>query len=343
MKDKIIKNITTILGVCILFINTTPIFAQILEIQIIGAGYKVLTPTQLNFPIINTGTENTTTNIKTRNVFLEKDKSNQNRYGFQVIDENGGNPFDVLITTDEFKISETTKTIQGSNNKILKVASTEFFEIGNKILIPSVFNNTEFTINTINHPDTIEIAENEDLSIVPDNTNIIKIINCNDSPKKCISLNNFSIKNSDGINPEFNTLNGNENDLQLHSSTDSFITFKGKAITTTGSINQILNVENTNNLFVGEEIIFPSDSGVNPLTNKITEISSPTSFKVETSFIDPPTDGIELYSKNIRTLTLANSTGEEPGIFEIYPVLQLVVPAGQKNGLYQTTLNLTIL
>lgn len=343
MKNKIIRKIITTLGISILFINTTPIFAQILEVQIIGAGYKVLTPNQLNFPIINTSTEDTTTNIETRNIFLQKDKSNQDRYGFQIIDENGGNPFDVLITTDEFKLSETTKTIQGSNNKTLKVASAEIFEVGNKLLIPSIFNNTEFTVNSITLPDTVEIVENEDLSIVPEDTDIIKIINCNDNQNKCISLDNFSIKNIDGLSPDFNTLNGNQNDLQLHSSTNSYVSFKGKAITTTGSINQTLNVDSTSNLFVGEEIIFPSDSGVNPLINKITEIVSPTSFKVETNFIVPPTTGIKLYSKNIRTLTLANSTGEEPGIFEIYPVLQLTVPAGQKNGLYQTTLNLTIL
>lgn len=109
------KNIfnKTILLICaILFaLNFSPVFAQVMQIEVIGGGYRLRGPNLIQFPNATASFSNVQTvrDIRELNAQDETNTSNTNASDYiAIVDQNGGNPFQVGVSATNF--------IAGSNN-----------------------------------------------------------------------------------------------------------------------------------------------------------------------------------------------------------------------------------
>lgn len=351
MKQNKFKILVIIISSFVLITNTTPIFANIIEIEILGGGYKLKGPSEINFTPIISSTSDRSNFISFRDV-SENSPSQTNNF-LKIIDENGGNPFDVTVSAGEIKRHEPLlKTvISGSTTNQIKVSDTTGFYEGDTIQLLDPSQNTTiinqnggsiFTINSIVDNNTLNLSDT--LNIAPESGfSVNRIVDCDLSPRKCIGLNNFAITNYDGQAETIYQINGNESDLSTNSETDSYRNFGGNWTTGYGSTNRTLILNTTGDIINGEEIRFPSNSGVMPLTNVVTSIDSEDTVTLRDPFTIAPGAGINVKSNTSRTFTLANGTGAQPGEWNIFPSLQITIPAGQMPGSYETVLNLAIL
>lgn len=342
MKITHIKKIALVLGCITLLSNATPLFAQIVELHVLGGGYKIYGPSQINFAEASTSAFPSTQQADMRDILLEHQGDGTDSYGMRVIDENGGNPFDVTVTVSEMKRSEAleTTTLTGSNNTTLKVVSSIGFQAGDTIIIDGLFESS-FTIDSIVDTTTIELTSPFGLTLDPGVT-VSRIVDCELTPRKCLSLSGLFIRNFDDNGNPIDVINGSGADLSLNAQTNLYTAFMGETTTIDGSSGSTLMVNDSSSFFLNERITFPSISGVWPQINTIVSIDNANQITLQTPFTTAPGSDINVKSAAPRTLTLVNGTGAEPGQFIIYPSLQEILPAGQMSGLYQSTLSFTI-
>jgi hypothetical protein len=338
MNKKTLKQIVLSISFIALISNATPLFAQLVELEILGGGYKIQGPSEIIFPTQTTSTSSSNNELSFSNIGASTPSQADNNY-LMIIDENGGNPFDVTITTTELKRNETlqTTTIAGSTTTDLKVSNTTSFISGDTIELPDFAPSEIFMIDTVVDATTLTLESA--MGSAPSTGEIVnRVVDCDITPKKCITLNNFYIKHGDTID----TIYGTSTDFSTNSETTNYTPFTGHTTTTTGSTGTTLKVNDANEFFLNESITFPSDSGVVPLTNVITTISDANTAILQTPFTVAPAADIIVESNSIRTLTIGNGTGYSPGQWKIYPYLQDTISAGQLPGTYETTLNFTI-
>lgn len=340
MNKNLIKKLALILGVITLIGNATPLFAQVVYLQILGGGYRLRGPSQINFVTLTASTFANTSNVNFRNIGANTPSEADNNF-LLIIDENGGNPFDVTVSASELKRNELLEatTIAGSINTTLKVNSTVGFLPGDTLILIGI-EGGPYTVESIADNQTI-ILETSVGAVSADIT-VRRVVDCQLSPRKCIPLSNFYIRNYDDNGADIEAVFGNANDISLNPQTGSYFPFKGQSTTITGSSGTTLLVNDTSTFLPNESIIFPSDSGINPLSNVIVSIDDNNTITLQDPFVIAPTSDIVVESATARTLTLVNGTGASPGQFKVFPSLQDVVPAGQMQGLYESTLNFTI-
>lgn len=342
MKKNLFKKLVLALSICGLIANTAPLFAQVVYLDILGGGYKIQGPSQINFPSVNSSIAETNNSLSF-NEIGETTPSEADHNYLKIIDENGGNPFDVTVSASEIKRSELleTNTTAGSTTSTLKVENTTGFYNGDTIAFTSDLS-TIYTITTVTNSTTLEVSPSMP-SAAASGLTIRRVVDCQISPKKCIPLTNFTIANQNRSTTPVDTINGESGDFTLNAQTDDSISFKGYGVTLSGSSGNTLKVNSANNFLVGETITFDSSSGVTPATNTIVSIDDNETITLRNSMSVPPEAGITVQSVSPRTLTLGNGTGLAPGEWNISPILGNTIPAGQMPGLYETTLNFTIL
>ena len=342
MKKNLLKKSVLILSVCTLIANTTPLFAQVVYLDILGGGYKIQGPSQINFPSVNSSIAETINSLSFNNLGETTPSEADHNY-LKIIDENGGNPFDVTVSASEIKRSELleTNTANGSSTSSLKVDSTTGFYSGDTIALTSDLS-TIYTITAVSNSTTLEVTPSMP-SPPASGLTIRRVVDCQVSPKKCIPLTNFTIANQNRSTTPVNTINGASSDFTLNAQTDDTIAFKGYGVTLSRSSGNTLKINSANNFLVGEVITFESTSGVTPATNTIVSIDDNETLTLRNSMSIPPEAGVTVQSVSPRTLTLGNGTGLAPGEWNISPTLGNTIPAGQMPGLYETTLNFTIL
>ncbi len=337
MTARSIKKIVTFISFIALIGNSSPLFAQLLELEILGGGYKIRGPAEINFASQTTSTSPTTNTLDFE--FLgETTPSEADHNYIMIVDENGGNPFDVTVTTSELKRNETlvTTSISGSTESAIKVAGTAEFTVGDTFILPEIGNDV-YKITSIPDLNTLVIEGVFAGGPPPADTTVSRYVDCTISPKRCIPLNNFSISNGDTVETVF----GSSSDYQKNSQTNSLTSFMGAATTIAGSTGNTLKVDDATKFTSNENIIFPSSSGVLPLTNTISTVDDGNTITLLVPFTSAPAAGIDVKS-SIRTLTLGNGNGAAPGQWKIYPVLQDTIAAGQIPGTYEAILNFTI-
>lgn len=342
MKKTFLKKLALIISICVLALNSTPLFAQVVYLDILGGGYKIQGPSQINFPSVNSSISETNNSLSFNNLG-ETTPSEANHNYLKIIDENGGNPFDVTVSASEIKRSELleTNTITGSTTTTLRVDSTTGFYSGDTFAFTTDLS-TIYTVTAITNPTTLEVSPNMP-SPPTSGLTIRRVVDCQISPRKCIPLSNFTITNQNREATSVNTINGASSDFTLNTQTDEAIAFKGYGTTLAGSTGTTLKINSANNFLVGEVITFDSISGTTPATNTIVSIDDNETITLRNSMSVPPASGVIVQSVSARTLTLGNGTGLAPGEWNISPALGNVIPAGQMPGLYETTLNFTIL
>lgn len=340
MKKTTIKKIITITSFLLLLGNSTPLFAQLVEIEILGGGYKLRGPTEISFPEQTTTTSTRTNTVSFSDIGDTTPSQADNNF-LMVIDENGGNPFDVTVTTSELVRNEDlqTTTIVGSANAELKVSDTNGFLAGDTVTISDYATPGDiYQVDTVVDINTLLLTAAFTLSPPADGLTVSRMVNCDISPKKCITLNNFAIKNGGTIDAVY----GSSDDFQLNFQTDDYASFRGATTTLAGSINDTLYVSDAYQFNDGESITFPTDSGVDPSTVNIDYIQDENTIILNDTFITPPGADVTLQSSDIRNLSLGNGSGAAPGQWKIYPYLQNTLNAGQLPGTYEAILNFTI-
>jgi hypothetical protein len=337
MTAKSIKKLITLISFLALMGSSSPIFAQLVELEILGGGYKIRGPAEINFLSQTTSTSPTTNTLDFQ--FLGQTTPAEADHNYiMIVDENGGNPFDVTVSSSELKRDETlvTTSLGGSTSSELKVAGTTEFTIGDTFILPEIGNDV-YKIVSIPDIDTLVIEGTFAGGPPPDGTTVSRYVDCEISPKRCIPLSDFSISNGNTVDTVF----GDSTDYQKNSQTNELVSFMGSSTTIAGSTGNTLKVDNANKFTSNETITFPASSGVSPLTNTISTVDDGNTITLLVPFTAPPAAGINVKT-GTRTLTLGNGNGAAPGQWKIYPVLQNIISAGQIPGTYQAILNFTI-
>jgi len=337
------KKTIIILSIIGLITNITPLLAGTLQIEILPGGYLAETFLYMNFPELPVS-------VLDRSPEISFSSINDPMNYLKITDQNGNNPFDVTVRSTQFKLEETysTTVLEGSSGNTLKVASTEGIIINDTINIEG----ENLTLYTITDKD---LLDNQTLTISPAlpptppvvGASVFSALNCDISPKKCIPLNNFSIKSS---TPE--TIYGEPlNTLDYL----NYQSFAGESTTLEGSIGNSLLVVDSSVFQTGEEISLISTDGI-PTNYIILEIFLPEHVGdpgvlslVEANFgngndqTPPPIAGQKVRSSTSRDVTLAKSSGTSTSQSIIDPGLKITINGGQKKGKYISTLNFTII
>ncbi len=340
MKIQTLKKWISLVSFLALLGNATPIFAQWVELEILGGGYKLRGPSEINFATVSTSTNISTNELDFRDIGETTPSQSENNF-LLVIDENGGNPFDVTVTSNDLKKEDplVTMTLPDSTGNTLKVVSSNGFLPGDTFIFPNYTPDTGiYEIASVPDETTVVITSTFAGGAPPLDITVSRYVDCEITPKKCIALAGFSIKNGSGVE----TVYGNSNDFVINSQTNEYVPFKAAATTIAGSSGTTLKVDNSEEFFNSEGISFPSDSGVLPLDNIISTVDDNNTITLQYPFTSAPAAGVQVKSTNARSLTLGNGNGASPGQWKIYPVIRDVIPAGQLPGTYQSTLNFTI-
>jgi hypothetical protein len=340
MKILTVKKLAFLLSLSTLIWNISPIFAQTLEVEILGGGYKLRGPATINFATISASKND---NQSTLN-FVDLGSSDRNY--LEIIDENGGNPFDVTVGTSPFIRSELLDTniaADSTTTSIKVTSSTGFFEGDNFTIVGTDLGNR--TITGVPDSTTIEISPA--LSSPPAEGQIFRrVVDCNLNSKKCIPLKDFSIANND-TQTAVTVVNGSGADLTMSTQTDTQKAFGGSTTTIAGSTGSTLKVADSSVFDIGEDITFGNPAAVTPeavpTLGTVASIDDPNTITLAAPFSTSPIDGVTVASTSSRSLTLVNGSGAAPSDIKIYPQIQMNISAGQMPGTYETTLNFTII
>lgn len=344
MNTSTTKKLAFLLSLSTLIWNISPIFAQTLELEILGGGYKLRGPAMINFP---TATASKSVNPSTLNFINLGDTtpSESTRNYLEVIDENGGNPFDVTVSTSAFirdELLDTNVTTGSTGTSINVVSSSGFFIGDNFVIVGSTEGNR--TITGI--PDSTTITISPALITPPTNGQIFRrVVDCNLNSKKCIPLEAFSMANTDTVTP-ITVVNGSGGDFSLNAQTNTLKAFGGRTTTIAGSSGTTLKVADSSIFDIGEAITFgnpTSSPEAVPSSNIVSSIIDTNTITLAAPFTSVPAVGVVVASTTSRNLTLANGTGAAPSDIKIYPRTQLNISAGQMPGTYETVLNFTII
>lgn len=326
ISNQIIKSTITIISLLGLITNASPLLAWTVDIEVMGGGYKIDTAPIINLPEINTSTSEVTSQINFSDI-AEKNY-------ISIVDQNGNTPFDVSITASQLVKEETWQgtVIAGSTLNTVKVNSITGINIGDTITISS-FPNSIFTITAI--PDTNYLSVTPDMSNIPATDSIVSsVVNCNISPQKCISLNNYKISSSTA-----EIINGSTDGI-LTAPFEQFQAFGAETLTTADSTGNTLNVENSSSFLPNESIDLIDSSGA--ITTYTIYSVNQNSLSLDAALpANLPAD-LKVKSSVSRTLTLAKGTGSEAGEYRIHPTLKATISPGQKPGKYISTIFVSI-
>ncbi|MBD3270697.1 hypothetical protein GF376_04170 [Candidatus Peregrinibacteria bacterium] len=101
MSNKIKKLVILPLSIMLLALNITPLFAYTIEIEILGGGYKLRGPEEINFGNLTATFSEQISTINFRDIEIEATDSTIQEGGLVVIDENGGNEFSVTVSATQ--------------------------------------------------------------------------------------------------------------------------------------------------------------------------------------------------------------------------------------------------
>lgn len=345
MNIRTVKKLAFLLSLSTLIWNISPIFAQTLEIEVLGGGYKLRGPATINFAMVAASKNTNQSTLNFADLGTTTPSESAHNY-LEVIDENGGNPFDVTVATSPFILSELldTNVTAGSTTTEVKVASSSGFSVGDNFTIVETGEGNH-TITGIPNSTTIDVSPA--LSGAPSEGQIFRrVVDCNLNSKKCIPLEDFSIANTDG-HTAVTVVNGSGADLSLNSQTDAQKAFGGRTATIAGSSSNTLKVADSSIFDVGENITFGNPESTTleavPSSNIVSTINDANTITLTTPFSTAPATGVSVASTSSRILTLANGDGAAPSDIEIHPQIQINLTAGQRAGNYETTLNFTII
>lgn len=340
MKNKTIKKLAILVSFTTLILNISPVFGQVLEIEVLGGGYKLRGPSVITFSDVASSKSIIPSTLSFADI-NQTTPSETHNY-LEIIDENGGNPFDVTVTAGVLVKNEslTTTTITGSTDTEIKVLSTTGFIAGDNIIIQDGLDETVQTIASISDSQTLVLTQAFSSAPIP-GIDVVRVVDCQLNSKKCIPLENFSIANKNSTSG-VTAVNGNAADFTLNTQTLTQKPFGGSTASIAGSTGSTLKVVDSSVFEIGDIVTF-NDNNVTPNAVTVASIDDTNTITTAETFTTPPGDGIAVASQYSRTLTLGNGNGAQPGDFKIYPVLQINIPAGQMPGTYQTNLSFTII
>ena len=99
-------------------LNFSPVMAQVMEIEVIGAGYRLSGPDIITFTNLSASLEGqeSIVDIRTLNAQNEESPSSTETLDYILVkDENGGNIFDVTVSTTDMQDPHTLSVIPSSN------------------------------------------------------------------------------------------------------------------------------------------------------------------------------------------------------------------------------------
>jgi len=345
MKTSTIKKLAFLLSFSTLILNTSPLFAQTLLLEVLGGGYKLRGPATVNLTSATTSKNSSLSVLNFANI-ASTTPNEANRNYIEIIDENGGNPFDVTVSTSSFKRSELldTNITAGSTISSIKVSSSVGYNVGDNFTIVGTIEGNH-TITSIPDANTINVSPS--LTNAPTIGQIFRrVVDCDLNSRKCILLENFSIANTDGNTPLV-VVNGKAGDVTPNSQTDLQKAFGGRTTTIAGSNGTTLKVADSSVFDAGETINLGSPNATTPealpSTNIIASIDDINTITLAAPFSTAPSANVTIYSTSSRSLTLASGSGAAPSDTKIWPQLQVTIDAGQISGTYETVLYLSII
>lgn len=104
-KNVILRKLLLIISATLFALNFTPAFAQIMQIEVIGGGYRLRGPNLIQFPnsTASFNDTQTTRDIRDLNAQDESNIANTTAYDYiAIVDQNGGNPFQVGVSATNF-------------------------------------------------------------------------------------------------------------------------------------------------------------------------------------------------------------------------------------------------
>lgn len=106
MNTRTIKKLAFLLSFSTLIWNVTPIFAQTLEIEVLAGGYKLRGPSTINFASVSASKNTNQSILNFADLNGTNSTENTNNY-LEIIDENGGKPFNVTVSATSFVRNES--------------------------------------------------------------------------------------------------------------------------------------------------------------------------------------------------------------------------------------------
>lgn len=350
------KKIILIISIIALVTNCTTLFAQTLEVEVLGGGYKLKGPAFINFGAASTSLYSSASVVNFRDLATTNPGETNNF--LDIIDENGGNPFDVTVSGVELKkdVTLSTLTIAGSTNStinaptntpvtILKVVYAINFHKGDLVKVGD--DNTTLTVESVSTNDNT-LTVSPQLSVIPDeNKTVSRFVDCDFNPKECIAYNNFSIQNQDFgvVNPNVDIVNDLGATFTLNNTTNDFQPIGAEStVLDNNSTTTVINVTDASTFNDNEEITFVF--GKNHLENATIASrdinASPNTITLTTPLSIAPIANMLVHSATSRILTLGSGDGITPGEFKIYPTLRSITTQGQIPGSYTGSINITI-
>jgi hypothetical protein len=106
MKNKTIKLAILITSLITLIFNVSPLLAQTLEIEVVGGGFKIRGPENINFSPVQTSFSDQTSEMALRDIeVVDTDTQNLVPGGIVIIDESGGSTFSVYAGASDLYIT----------------------------------------------------------------------------------------------------------------------------------------------------------------------------------------------------------------------------------------------
>lgn len=99
-------------------LNFSPVMAQVMEIEVIGAGYRLSGPDLIRFTNLSASLEGQESIVDIRTLNAQNEESSASTEALDYIlvkDENGGNIFDVTVSTTDMQDQTTMAVIPSSN------------------------------------------------------------------------------------------------------------------------------------------------------------------------------------------------------------------------------------
>lgn len=111
MQKTILNKLLLIVTIGLFALNFTPALAQVMQVEVIGGGYRLRGPDVIQFPnaTASFSSNQTTRDIRDLNPQNEADPINMTAYDYiAIVDQNGGNPFQVAVSAGIFSNGVST-------------------------------------------------------------------------------------------------------------------------------------------------------------------------------------------------------------------------------------------
>jgi len=118
MSNGKLKTWLVIINLLLFGLNFTPVMAQVMEIEVIGAGYRLRGPDVIQFTSLSASltAQESTLDIRTLDAQDEEALASTEALDYLAIeDQNGGNVFDVTVSATDLQDAVTLATIPKAN------------------------------------------------------------------------------------------------------------------------------------------------------------------------------------------------------------------------------------